>query len=304
MKRVRFRYYLSGVTAAFLFGFSWVAMKQIQAVTDASVFDVMSLRYLTASAAMLLAQAFGLARISWRGRNLFPLALIALAQPILLNILEYPALHYMPSSELALFCGLAPLIAAVAGPALLGERVRPLQIVFVLIAVAGIIVMNIPDLIEAESGTLFGKFLAVCCVAACVVNKVLTRKHAGEYSSSDVSSMIVFLSAAVFTAVALCTHTVSGTLPDYFRLWTIPALWPHILFLGVGCGLLGFFFNAVSLRNLPITQSGVIASMMPAFAVLAGVVLLGETLSAWDLAGCLLIFTGILGTNLSRGRTV
>ena len=74
---------------------------------------------------------------------------------------------------------------------------------------------------------------------------------------------------------------------------------PKLLVMGAGVALLSttlpYSFEMVALRSLPIKVFGVMLSLEPMVGVLAGFLILGETLSARSLAACLLVSIAAAG---------
>ncbi|MGB3299858.1 MAG: EamA family transporter [Phormidesmis sp.] len=74
---------------------------------------------------------------------------------------------------------------------------------------------------------------------------------------------------------------------------------PKLLLMGAGVAVLSttlpYSLEMIALRSLPIKVFGVMLSLEPMAGVLAGVLILGETLSARSLAACLLVSIAAAG---------
>jgi drug/metabolite transporter (DMT)-like permease len=73
---------------------------------------------------------------------------------------------------------------------------------------------------------------------------------------------------------------------------------PAILYAGVLSTGLAYTGQVVAQRRAPAADAAIILSMESAFAALSGWLALGETLTAQQLAGCVLMFAGMLLTQL------
>lgn len=84
-------------------------------------------------------------------------------------------------------------------------------------------------------------------------------------------------------------------------------VWWAIAYTGVFSVVLGYTLQVLGQRHAPPADASVILSMEAVFAALAGWLMLGETLTAWQLLGCGLMLAGMLmaqaGT-FSQGKTV
>jgi inner membrane transporter RhtA len=108
----------------------------------------------------------------------------------------------------------------------------------------------------------------------------------------------------------LCVATVLGAVimaPIGAVAAGTALLEPHILAVGltvgVLCSALPYSFDLLALRRLPTAVFGVLTSLNPAVAAIAGYLVLGNHLPAPELAGIALVVVASAGTTLSGGRT-
>ena len=82
---------------------------------------------------------------------------------------------------------------------------------------------------------------------------------------------------------------------------------PRVLLIGLGVALLStavpYACEIIALRSLPIKVFGVMLSLEPMVGVLAGLLILGETLSARSLTACLLVSIAAAGAAQSAQKT-
>ncbi len=101
-----------------------------------------------------------------------------------------------------------------------------------------------------------------------------------------VSGALSIVCAVIFELMpdpAAWTHSLSG-----FYAW-IP-----ILYTGIFSSAVGYTLQAVGQRNLNPTLASLIMSMESVFSTLFGWILLHQTMTARESAGCLLIFSAII----------
>ena len=89
-----------------------------------------------------------------------------------------------------------------------------------------------------------------------------------------------------------------GFLPFAFMersSWIMPPLpiFFHVLFLGVCCSAIGFWFYANSIEVLGVSISSVFTNLIPVITVIAGFFLLGERLTPLQWAGAALVVGGV-----------
>lgn len=86
-----------------------------------------------------------------------------------------------------------------------------------------------------------------------------------------------------------------------FEKPNMPAIlnaWVPILYAGVLSSAVGYTLQILAQNNTEPTIASLIMSLESVFAALAGWLILNETLGAKELAGCCLVFTGIVITQL------
>jgi drug/metabolite transporter (DMT)-like permease len=106
--------------------------------------------------------------------------------------------------------------------------------------------------------------------------------------------------------LALVQYLVCGalntTLGLAFELGTLTGLsvaWWTVVYGGVLSVGLGYTLQVIGQRVAPATDAAVILSMESVFAVFFGWLLLGETLSAGQVVGCVLMFASVLLAQVS-----
>jgi len=89
---------------------------------------------------------------------------------------------------------------------------------------------------------------------------------------------------------------------DFFALGSTLNGWGVLFLLAAGPTIAGFGLYNVSLSYLPSSVANLIATLEPAFTALIAYVLLGERLNGWQLAGSLMILTGVVFLRIYEGR--
>ena len=118
---------------------------------------------------------------------------------------------------------------------------------------------------------------------------------------------IVAFQYAVTGVVALLIAAVTETV----TLSAVLAAGPELLYAGILSGALAFSLQAIAQRYTPPSEAAVILSSESLFAMLAAVILLGETVTVIAGVGCAMILAGILLVELGaslwparRGRAL
>jgi drug/metabolite transporter (DMT)-like permease len=77
----------------------------------------------------------------------------------------------------------------------------------------------------------------------------------------------------------------------------------HLLFLGIFCSALGYWFYAHSLEVLGVSVSSIFINFIPVVTAIAGFFILGDRLSPVQLAGAALVLSGVTLAMIDRKTT-
>jgi inner membrane transporter RhtA len=235
------------------------------------------LRLVSASVVLLLLWR---PRVSARGRH--ELALIALFGVVLaaMNLAFYESIQRIPLGIAVTIEFVGPLAVALAGSR------RRLDFLWVGLAALGIVALMRGDthglntlgvILALAAGCFWGAYI--------VVNARVGRAFA------DGSGL----------ALAMCVASVL-TLPVGIAAGGTNLLHLHSLLLGAAVGMLSsaipYTLELEALRRIAKSVFGVLMSLEPAMAALAGLLVIGQSLSARELAGIALVIVASLGASL------
>ena len=276
---------------ALIWGATFVVVKE--ALSDASVFVFLSLRFVLAAAVLALMQ-----RREWRKLDAGGLRAGALIGCLLFTgfVFQTAGLRLTTPSKSAFITGflvvLVPLFQGV-----FGRKHIPAWIwAGVFTAFAGLYFLTIPASGFSDLNT--GDVLTLFCAVLYAVHIIVNGHYAARYSIGT----LVFLQVAV-TAV-LSVAAVPG-----FALagWEAPRLsWTPALVWGVlGTGLLAtvgtLSVQTWAQRYAAPSHVALLLTLEPVFAGLTSFVFVGERLGGRALAGAALILAGILVAELKGG---
>jgi inner membrane transporter RhtA len=181
-----------------------------------------------------------------------------------------------------------------AGPllvAVLGSR-RPLDGVWVTLAAAGIVLLADPG-----GGSIdgLGVFFALCA-AACWMAYIHLSQRIGQTFPGGSG---LALAMAVGALIVLPAGVVQG---DGALLE--PDLLGAALVVALGSSVLPYSLELEALRRLPAAVFGVLMSLEPAVAALAGFVVLAQDLGARELVAIAMVVVASAGATLRSGAAV
>jgi inner membrane transporter RhtA len=196
----------------------------------------------------------------------------------------YGALHRIPLGIAVALEFVGPLAVAVAGSR------RPVDLVWVALAAAGILALT-----RGGEAPISGLGIALALLAGCLWGAyILLSARVGR----------AFERGAGLT-LALCVATLV-TLPVGVATAGSHLLEPRALALGALIGVLSsaipYSFELEALRRIAPPVFGVLMSLEPAVAALAGFVVLGQSLSGRAVLGIALVVAGSVGASRHARR--
>jgi inner membrane transporter RhtA len=264
---------------------------QFGAALGATLFDELG-----PGGASLLRQAFAAAILLalWRPRiRSYDTAALRLAAAFglalgLMNLCFYEALDRIPLGVCVTIEFIGPVSVAV-----LFSR-RPLDLLWVALAVAGIVLLANPFGAGGVDPT--GLVLILAAAACWAVYIGLAQRATRVFRGSTGLA----LAAAVAWLVPLG--------PGLAEAGVAELLAPGALAIGLAVAVLSsvipYSLESESLRRMPASVFGVLMSLEPAVAALAGFVVLGQTVSARDLGAIGLVIAASVGVTRTSATPV
>ena len=240
--------------------------------------------FLRLSVAAVVMVAVARPRRSQFNRRTLRYALTLGAVLALMNLLFYLSLTRLPLGPAVTIEFMGPLLLAV-----LRSR-RTLDFVWAAVAGAGVLGVAWGASSLAGLDTL-GVLLSIAA-GGCWASYILLSQRVG-HELPGVTGLSVALVFAALLSAPLGIHTAGADLLDR-----------HVLVMGIAVGVLSaalpWGLEMHALRRMPAQQFSVLMSLQPAAAALAGLVVLGETLTHMQSAGIALVCLASAGTALSR----
>lgn len=206
----------------------------------------------------------------------------------------------VPSGYASLVIAMIPILVAVMESVLPGGETLNLRgWLGTLLSAIGMFALLWPSLHRAKLGTdvrgLFGFFILVLAAIAFAVGSVLSRRFhfqvdtfvatAWEIGSAGVLNLILATAGG-------CFHTAH---------WTRHGLLA-IAYLSTFGSVVGLTAYTYLLKHVPVTKVSTYAFVNPVVAVILGVAILGETLSAAEIVGMVLVLCAVATVIFSRTR--
>ena len=173
---------------------------------------------------------------------------------------------------------------------LFGRVVRRNIWIAVLLSVAGLFLLCVTETLTVGLGDLY----LLLCAAAFTVHILVIDHFSPKTDCVRMSCLQFFVTAVLCAAMMLLTEKPTWE--------AVLAGWVPILYAGVLSGGMGYTLQMIAQRDTDPAVASLIMCLESVFAVLAGWVLLGEMLTARELAGCAVMLAGIVLAQVRERR--
>lgn len=284
--------YLLLLCHAIIVGLSYIFVKL--SMQYASTFDVLALRFTFAFLSVLFYNHLTKAEIRFSKQDLLRLLPLGLLYPLLFFILQIFGLQYASAMQTGLLTSVAPVITLFFAHFLIHEPIVLKQVLGVLVAVLGVILLQWMNLRQSETGEFIGFILVFSSVFVMSLNIVLTRSYTKSYSWQKITTFILALSFLVFNGIALTQHMIDGEWLSFFRPLTNLNYLFVLSFLGILSSFGTALISAYALSRMASVPVAVFSSFSPLVTIISSVMILGESFYWYHFLGAVLI------TNLSK----
>jgi drug/metabolite transporter (DMT)-like permease len=196
--------------------------------------------------------------------------------------------------------GLTPIWSAVLAAIFLGEDFGPRKILGLSIGLIGALLVITRGELSAGVLTLpstRGDLLVFASTWTWAIYTILGRDTLKQLGSARATAAAMFAGWAMmipFFVAAAGWH-------EYRDLSSTSIA--AILFLGIGCSGLGYWFWYAALERIDASQVASFLYLEPLVTLLSAVALLGETVALSTIVGGLLVLAGVLTVQLAPSRT-
>lgn len=220
-----------------------------------------------------------------QGRNILPWSCLAGGILFCAASLQQIGLIYTPAGKAGFITGLYVIIVAFIG-FFLGHKIGWSAWAGSILAVAGMYFLSVKESFVIEKGDLFILGSAVFWA----VHVQMIGYFSKWTNSLSLACIQFFACAALSMGVAIFFEEIS--------LETIRLASGSIIYGGVMSVGVAFSLQIISQKTCPPAHAAIIMSLEAVFAVLAGWVVLNESLSNKNLLGCGLMLTGIIAVQV------
>ena len=301
MRRAALRADIMLLLVAALWGAGFVAQKH--AMESMGPFAFNGVRYAIGALLLTPLLAFMLGRRD--GAKPSPLSARTTVSGVQLGIVMFAAAGLQQvgivsttASRSAFLTGLYVLIVPAIG-VLFRQKITAGHIAGGVLAVIGLTMLGIggaenPAIRNLLGGFTLGDWLVLGCAVLWALHVVLTGHFAPKADPFALawSQFVTVAVLSVVVAIATEPTTLGG----------LAGGWMPLVYSGVFVIAIAFTLQIIAQKDAPPSHAAVLMSLEAVFGALFGVLLLRESLSAWEIAGCVVMLAGMLVSQVHRGE--
>jgi drug/metabolite transporter (DMT)-like permease len=279
--------------ATFLWGSSFVALKYTINSYD-PIFVIFMRMLITLLISLCLwrwIKRFDYQRGDWKY-----LLSMSLAEPCLYFLFEGYALQYTSASQAGVLVSSLPLIVAFLAFYMLKERLsKAILVGFTLCIAGGLLLTYMSPSSNDASNPILGnslEFLAMICAA---YYSVSLKRLSLRYSPLSLIALQGFSGTLFFAPLLFFTG-----LPEVHNTDALLG----IVYLGTFVTLGGYGFYNYALTKVSVLTAAAYSNLIPVFSLLLSAILLGEVLNSHQWLSILIIFIGVVISQLHKSKVL
>ncbi|MCR5537402.1 MAG: DMT family transporter [Succinivibrio sp.] len=277
-----------------LWGLGYIFTKQ--ATAEASILSLLGWRFLIAFILMHLLVWAGFLKIRLKSKNLKPLWLLALFNPVLYFLGETIGISETTASESGVFIACIPVVCLLASTFLLNKRPTVMQTVGVLVTLMGVLCTVLSKGMASSLSSVGYVLLMVAILSYALYEVQVVKLH--NFTSIEITYIMLLSGAVIFGSLALGEALISGELMSFVHLPFVNfSFLTAILYLAIYSSILAFFLANVALSSIGVNLTSTFIGVSTLVGVFSGVLYLHETFTLWQSLGGALIILGVYIAN-------
>ena len=292
---------LANVAAQTIFGLGYFFIKMGMAVVDQDTVKFLSFRFTLGFLAMTLILLLKIQKVDYKKGFIGLIFLCGLFNPAISQILETTSTSYAPTSQIAMYNSMLPIVMLIFSALINKEYPTRRQLGFVLVCVAGAFIANMVEP-DVTGMTKLGLILIIGTNVAVAINRVLVRRASAVFTSFEIIYITTGMGALLFNLISVGRSAAAGTLPAYFDGLVCPEFAVAVLYMGIGSCVIAFLSMTYASANLPFAVYASTCTLSTVVAIISGIFLLHETFTAVQAVGTAVILVGIVGISLSYDK--
>lgn len=283
---------LVAIAGNVIFGLSFLFSKRALNIEGMTPVILLAYRFAIAFVTMNLILIFYRKGFCLKGKNIKPLIMLGLVQPVLYFIFEDYGLLHSTTTFASVMMALIPIVAIALGVIFMKELPTLGQLLFCMLSMAGVITLT---LIQSGSGSLdaLGIILISGAVLAGSAFYMLSSKCSKEFTAFE-RTYVMFAEGSVFFIILALIQNKGS--------FSALAIWSYsggfilsALYLGILSSVVAFLALNYVTSYLSVSRSTAFANVTTVVSTVAGILLLKEPCNTITVASIIVIIVGVVG---------
>lgn len=293
MRKTHFFVYMQLCIVAILWGGTFVAGRFIQ--NDMPSLLSATLRFSLGSIAFIV--LLGLPNIGWKRitiKQFWPILLLGFAGVFLYHLFFFYGLQLIPASRAALIVSLNPAMIAFLSFLIWRERITLKKSYGIALSIIGAMIVLLSHTnMQDRSSSIIGDLAIFGCVVTWGIYTVAGKNTIKSIGALHTVAYSIFIGTILLLISSIISPTVTW---NHFELLTQTDI-VSLLYLGILGSALAYVWYYQGIDQIGAANAGTFIALNPLTAVIAGYLLLNETISPSIILGGIFIITGIILTN-------
>ncbi|MDO5716186.1 MAG: DMT family transporter [Tissierellia bacterium] len=296
MNQKTFLCYMAALGYAAIIGFSFIFVKGI--LTQSDPLNILAIRFTLAFLPLLGMYPFMRKKCNFQWHRLRKLLVAGLFYPLIFFTFQAFALNISSSIEVGAVQATTPIFTLIMAGLFLKEKTNVMQRFSVIICVLGVLYIMIMKFIKNVAPDFSGIGVAFIGTLGLATYTILTKKIKHHYSNYEVLFIIVGEAFVLLLGAAIIKNAMAGTLPSLWLPLQQKDFLVSVCYLAFLSTVASGFLINFALSHIDASKMIVFNNLGTVIQILAGVIILKETLFPSHIIGSILIILGILGVNL------
>lgn len=294
---------LAALASAVIFGMSFMFSKLALEVAAPTV--LLAFRFTVAVAAMTLVVLVNalvgklrgrpLFAFSLRGKPVYKLLLLGIVQPVAYFIFENYGILYTSSAVAGTIIAAVPVCCILMDVLVLHEKVTLKQVLCAVGAIGGVALISVGGAVTVSA---LGMLFLLLTMLSDTLYYGISHDAAKRFTPFEMTyvmfivGMVVFIPVGLIYAGGLHSPLITGPMHD-------GGFWVAVLYLGLLSSVLAYGLLNFANSHLSVSETSLFSNVTTVVSVLAGVVLLKEPFSIWQMLGVAVILVCVFAANVS-----
>ena len=296
-KRIHTLSLLAAITAAVIFGMSFMFSKL--ALEKAAPTVLLAVRFTVAVAAMTLVILVNALVGKLRGQPVYQLLLLGIVQPVAYFIFENYGILYTSSAVAGTIIAAVPVCCILMDVLVLHEKVTLKQVLCAVCAIGGVALISAGGAVMVSA---LGMLFLLLTMLSDTLYYGISHSAAKLFTPFEMTYVMFVVGMVVFIPVALL-HAGGLTSPMILEPLQDGQFWLAVLYLGLLSSVMAYGLLNFANSHLSVSETSLFSNVTTVVSVLAGVVLLKEPFSVWQMLGVVIILVCVFVANVSGKET-